>query len=244
MYVDAKTGQVGLIAHWARGVFEKVAGVRKSRRSGNDYGAYDGFRAEVRSVSGLLPWDGQVHGGLRLCDGTDKHYAMNVADDGTYIIDCSDEDELPGESAGSSWQPLESRHDLVPGYVLEINGVRVDDGLLGDDLQVRWVVTVERALRVRRVLKAGMKWRIGRVVTAGRAWRVERDVTAGTLWRVVRVVTAGEALRVRNVLMAGKALKMGGVLTAGRVLRIGRVSTLRKTLLLVRQARLLLMRQA
>lgn len=244
MYVDAKTGQVDLIAHWARGVFEKVAGVRKSRRSGNDYGAYDGFRAEVRSVSGLLPWDGQVHGGLRLCDGTDKHYAMNVADDGTYIIDCSDEDELPGESAGSSWQPLESRHDLVPGYVLEINGVRVDDGLLGDDLQVRWVVTVERALRVRRVLKAGMKWRMGRVVTAGRAWRVERDVTAGTLWRVVRVVTAGEALRVRNVLMAGKALKMGGVLTAGRVLRIGRVSTLRKTLLLVRQARLLLMRQA
>lgn len=88
-------------------------------------------------MSGLLPWDGQVHGGLRLCDGTDKHHAMNIADDGTYIIDCSDEDELPGESAGSSGQPLESRHDLVPGYVLEINGVRVDDGLLGDDLQAR-----------------------------------------------------------------------------------------------------------
>lgn len=133
-YVDATVGHVGLIAHWARGVFEKVAGVRKARRTGKDDGAYDGWRAEVRNVSTLLPWHGAVAGGLRLTDGTEEHRAMNVADDGTYVIECSEDEELPEGSAGSSGQQWDSSQGLMPGRGPVSAFAGVDDGLLGDDV--------------------------------------------------------------------------------------------------------------
>lgn len=133
-YVDATVGHVGLIAHWARGVFEKVAGVRKARRTGNDDGAYDGWRAEVRNVSTLLPWHGAVAGGLRLTDGIEEHRAMNVADDGTYVIECSEDEELPEGSAGSSGQQWDSSQELMPGRGPVSSFAGVDDGLLGDDV--------------------------------------------------------------------------------------------------------------
>lgn len=139
VYVDASTGHAGLITHWARGVFEKVAGVRKARRSGNDDGAYDGWRAEVRSVSGFLRWHEEVHCGLRLCDGTDEHRAMNVADDGTYVIDSEEElpaaaeDALPAGSAGSSGLPWDSSQDLMPGYVAGDDGAGGEAALEGEE---------------------------------------------------------------------------------------------------------------
>lgn len=91
VYVDASTGHVGLLTHWARGVLEKVAGVRKARCTGNDDGAYDGWREEVRHVSGFLRRNNDPQDGLRLCDGTDKRRAMHVADDGTFVIEDSDD---------------------------------------------------------------------------------------------------------------------------------------------------------
>lgn len=102
VYVDASTGHVALVTHWARGVFEKVAGIRKPRRSGNDDGAYDCWREEVRHVSSFLRRHDDVEAGLRLCDGTDKRRAMEVADDGTLVLDASDDDvgEDPATNGG------------------------------------------------------------------------------------------------------------------------------------------------
>lgn len=146
VYVDASTGHVGLITHWARGVFEKAAGVRKPRRTGNDDGAYDGWREEVRHVSGFLRWHNDAMDGLRLCDGTDKRRAMHVADDGTFVIEDSG-DEVPESSAGSSGSgeasesdaftrpdgsadpEWDSSEELLPVYAAD----RVDGGEAVDD---------------------------------------------------------------------------------------------------------------
>lgn len=98
-YVDASTGHVALVTHWARGVFEKIAGVRKPRRSGNDDCAYDCWRKELRHVSGFLRRHEDIQNGLRLCDGSDKRRAMVVADDGTFVVDDSDEEEEDGSCA-------------------------------------------------------------------------------------------------------------------------------------------------
>lgn len=130
VYIDASTGHVGLIAHWARGVFEKVARIRKSRRTGNDDSAYDGWRVEVRRVIRFLPWTGLVKAGLRLCNGTDKKRAMQLADNGTFVIDESG-DELPVGSSGSTEQDGESSKELLPGYVSDGSGAADCEG--GDD---------------------------------------------------------------------------------------------------------------
>lgn len=113
MYVDASTGHVALVTLWARGVFEKIAGVRKPRRSGNDDCAYDGWREEVRRVSALLRRHDDIEGGLRLCDGNDKRRAMVVADDGTFVVDDSDED-VDGQ---------------VPVASLELDDMMVEDAI-------------------------------------------------------------------------------------------------------------------
>lgn len=130
VYVDASTGHVGLLAHWARGVFEKVAGTRKSRRTGNDDSAHDGWRVEVRRVIRFLPWTGIAQAGLRLCDGADKKRAMQFADNGTFAIDKSG-DELPVGSSGSTEQNGESSKELLPGYVFDGSGA--DDCEGSDD---------------------------------------------------------------------------------------------------------------
>lgn len=39
VHVDASIGHVRRITYWARGVLEKIAGILKSRRTGNDDGA-------------------------------------------------------------------------------------------------------------------------------------------------------------------------------------------------------------
>lgn len=139
VYVDASTGHVGLITYWAKGVFEKIAGIRKSRRTGNDNGAYDGWRAEVRHVSTFLRRHTKVKDGLRLCDGNDKRRAMLLADDGTFVVDESG-DEQPESSngsagrAGSVEQEGDRSTELVPGPG-GANGGEIDvdgEGLEGD----------------------------------------------------------------------------------------------------------------
>ncbi|KAK1863920.1 hypothetical protein I4F81_006473 [Pyropia yezoensis] len=120
VYVDASTGHVGLITYWAKGVFEKIAGIRKSRRTGNDDGAYDGWRAEVRHVSTFLRRHTKVKDGLRLCDGNEKRRAMLLADDGTFVVDESGDEQPEGSNgsagrAGSVEQEGDRSTELVPG---------------------------------------------------------------------------------------------------------------------------------
>lgn len=141
VFVDATTGHVGLIAHLRRGIFEKAAGVRKPRRTGNDDGSYDGWRAEGKFSKFLCRHD-DVEAGLRLCDGSDKLRAMNVADDGTFVIEDSDTEESE-ESASTSEQDPEEGEDLgvsnpAPEYVVGVDGPDVAAagvGMLGQDLQ-------------------------------------------------------------------------------------------------------------
>lgn len=134
VYVDASTGHVGLITHWARNVFEKAAGVRKPRRSGNDDGAYDGWREEVRHVSKFLRKHEDAQDGLRLCDGSDERRAMHMADDGTFVIEESS-DELPSGSAGPAETDGSASHvrdhseELLPGYVSGDGSAEGGDGV-------------------------------------------------------------------------------------------------------------------
>lgn len=142
VFVDATTGHVGLIAHWGRDVYEKAAGVRKPRRTGNDDGSYDVWRAEVRNVSKLLRRHDDVEAGLRLCDGSNKLRAMNVADYGTFVIEESDTDESEKSASTSEQDPEEGEDlgvsNLAPEYVPGVDGVDVDTagvGILGQDLE-------------------------------------------------------------------------------------------------------------
>lgn len=137
VYVDASTGHVALITHWARGVFEKVVGCRKARRNGNDDCAYDCWRDEVRLVSGFLRRHVNVENGLRVCDATDKRRAMVVADDGSFIVDVPDGEESAGVGLVDDGDELGEDGDVVgeDGDVVGEDGdfTGEDDDFTGED---------------------------------------------------------------------------------------------------------------
>lgn len=90
-YINASMGHVALVAYWACTVFEKVVGVRKTRRSGNDDSSYDGWREQMIIVNSFLRRHTKPLDGLQLCDGDDAGRVRLVADDGTDTVDADAE---------------------------------------------------------------------------------------------------------------------------------------------------------